>query len=62
MGSIGYTLDPVQAGRVLGVGRNTAYRLIHDGTIPAIRLGKKLRVPCAALHELLRAAQRKEML
>jgi len=47
------TLTPVEAGKVLGVGRNVAYRLIHEGTIPALRLGKKLRVPVAALEALL---------
>ena len=48
------TLAPVEAGKLLGIGRNVTYRLIHDGTIPALRLGRKLRVPRAALDELLR--------
>lgn len=29
---------------VLRVGRNTAYRLIDDGTIPAIKIGRQIRV------------------
>jgi len=48
------TLGPAEAGRALGVSRNVAYRLIREGTIPALRLGRKLRVPVAALEEMLR--------
>ena len=48
------TLTPVEAGKLLGIGRCTAYKLIRNGTIPAIRLGKKLCVPRAALEGLLR--------
>jgi excisionase family DNA binding protein len=48
------TLSPTEAGRMLGIGRNLTFRLIHEGTIPALRLGKKLRVPVAALEDLLR--------
>ena len=29
---------------VLRIGRNTAYRLIDDGTIPAIKIGRQIRV------------------
>lgn len=29
---------------VLRVGRNTAYRLIDAGTIPAIKIGRQIRV------------------
>ena len=48
------TMSPAEAGEVLGIGRNTAYRLIREGAIPVLRLGKKLRVPKAALEELMR--------
>lgn len=47
------TLTPVEAGRLLGVGRGVAYRLIHEGTIPSLKLGKKLRVPRVALDRML---------
>ena len=30
---------------ILGVGRTTAYRLINDGTIKHIRIGKIIRIP-----------------
>jgi excisionase family DNA binding protein len=47
------TLSVLEAGKLLGVSRNTAYRLIHEGTIPALRLGRKWRVPKSALAALL---------
>ena len=47
------TLNAKEAGQMLGVSRGVVYRLIHDGTIPALRLGKKLRVPVAALEKML---------
>ncbi len=38
---------------ILGIGRNTAYALLNSGAIPAIRIGKKWRVPKdAVLHYL----------
>ena len=52
------TISALEAGRLLGVSRNVAYRLIHEGTIPALRLGKKLRVPLEALDEMLRHPER----
>ena len=38
---------------ILGIGRNMAYQLLNTGTIPAIRIGKKWRIPKdAVLHYL----------
>lgn len=48
------TINAREAGQLLGVSRGVVYRLIHEGAIPALRLGKKLRVPVAALEEMLR--------
>ena len=50
------TLSVPEAGRLLSVGRNVSFRLAKEGVIPAIRLGKKLRVPKAALLRMLEAA------
>lgn len=48
------TLSVEEAGRKLGVGRVTAFRLAHQGFIPALRVGgRKLRVPVVALQKLL---------
>ena len=37
----------------LGVSRTSIYRWAKDGTLPTIRLGRRLLVPRAALEELL---------
>ncbi len=42
-----------EAGRLLGVSRNSAYALARTGELPTIRLGKRLLVPKAALERLL---------
>ena len=47
------TVDVVLAGRVLGVSRNTAYKAVRDGSLPAIRVGTQYRVPTAKLREML---------
>lgn len=30
---------------ILNIGRNTIYSLLNSGTIPAVRIGKKWRIP-----------------
>jgi excisionase family DNA binding protein len=46
-----YTVE--QAGRILGLSRNSAYQAATAGQIPVIRIGKRLLVPRAALDRLL---------
>jgi len=46
-------LNVPEAGRLLGVSRGTAYQLAYQGTIPTIRLGKRLVVPKIALERML---------
>ena len=41
-----------QAAKLLGVGRESAYRAVKSGEIPSIRIGKKIRIPVAALRRL----------
>ena len=41
------TLTVEQAAKVLGIGRSTAYELIHTGDIPSLRLGRRIVVPVA---------------
>lgn len=38
---------------MLRIGRAAAYRAVHRGEIPTIRIGRALRVPRAALDHLL---------
>ena len=42
-----------EAGRMLGIGRNSAYEAARRGEIPVIRIGKLLRVPWHALERML---------
>jgi excisionase family DNA binding protein len=48
-------LDLVHAAALLGVGRTTAYRLVHDGQwpTPVLRLGRLIKIPTQPLLELL---------
>jgi excisionase family DNA binding protein len=48
------TISVEEAGRILGVSRGAAYA--KDGSIPTIRLGKRLLVPKAALEKMLNVA------
>jgi excisionase family DNA binding protein len=46
-------LSIVDAARVLGVGRTKLYELIAVGDVEAVRVGRAVRVPVAALHEFV---------
>ncbi|MGH8890469.1 MAG: helix-turn-helix transcriptional regulator [Acidothermaceae bacterium] len=52
-------LDLMQAAALLGLGRTTAYRLVHDGEwpTPVFRLGRLIRVPTRPLLDLLAGEQ-----
>lgn len=39
-----------EAARLLGIGRDTAYGLIREGRLPAVRIGRRVLVPRAALE------------
>ncbi len=53
-------LDLVEAAALLGVGRTTAYKLVHDGQwpTPVLRLGRLIKIPTQPLLELLAGATR----
>jgi excisionase family DNA binding protein len=42
---------------VLRLGRNTVYDALRTGTIPSVRIGRRLLVPKAALRRLLEGEQ-----
>lgn len=46
------TMTVQQAGEALGISRSSAYDAVRSGTIPAIRLGRRLVVPTAALRTM----------
>ncbi len=52
-GDTAATLTVEEAATLLGVGRVTVYEAIRRGEMPAIRLGKRILVPRAALQRML---------
>ena len=46
-------LKPTEAAEVLGIGRTKIYSLLSSGELPAVRVGRSIRVPAAALQEWL---------
>jgi excisionase family DNA binding protein len=51
-------LRPDEAATSLGVGRSRIYQLLADGVIPAIRVGRSVRVPAHALRAWIADRQR----
>ncbi len=47
------TLSVEEAGRILGISRGAAYARAGDGSLPTLRLGKRLLVPKSALEKML---------
>jgi excisionase family DNA binding protein len=47
------TLTVEQAAKALGVSRGLAYQAARDGSLPTIRLGRRLLVPRCRLEQLL---------
>jgi|LSQX01.3.fsa_nt_gb excisionase family DNA binding protein len=39
--------------RVLRIGRTTAYKMVQEGQIPAMRIGKAIRIPRQAVENYL---------
>jgi excisionase family DNA binding protein len=47
------TITVEEAARRLGISRSAAYRCVHLGQIPALRLGGRFKVPVDALERML---------
>ncbi|WP_409568315.1 helix-turn-helix domain-containing protein [Methylobacterium sp. E-041] len=47
------TISVEEAGRQLGISRNTAYEAAGRGEIPTIRIGRRMLVPVIAFERLL---------
>lgn len=45
-----------QLQEVLSIGRNRAYRLLNNGEIPYIKIGKQMRIPKVYLIDFLSKA------
>ncbi|MDQ1603117.1 MAG: hypothetical protein QOE01_962 [Actinomycetota bacterium] len=49
-------LTVAEVATVMRVSKMTVYRLVHAGTLPAVRVGRSFRVPEQAVHDYLRDA------
>lgn len=47
------TISVEDAGKVLGLSKDSAYRAAHAGELPTLRFGRRILVPTAALLEML---------
>ena len=47
------TLTVVETAEYLGIGRNKTYRMINDGILPAIKIGRQFRIQIKALESWL---------
>jgi excisionase family DNA binding protein len=47
------TISVREAARALGISATTAYQAVDTGTLPSIRLGRRIVIPTAALRRLL---------
>jgi excisionase family DNA binding protein len=46
-------LSPVEAAKVLGIGRSSLYLLMQSGDLPSVQIGRSRRIPVAALDEFV---------
>jgi len=49
-------LTVAEVAAVMRVSKMTVYRLVHGGTLPAVRVGRSFRVPEQAVHDYLEHA------
>ncbi len=47
-------LTVAEVASVMRVSKMTVYRLVHNGELPAARVGRSFRVPEEAVHDYLR--------
>jgi excisionase family DNA binding protein len=49
-------LTVAEVASLMRVSKMTVYRLVHSGTLPAVRVGRSFRVPENAVHDYLRSS------
>ncbi len=47
-------LTVAEVASIMRVSKMTVYRLVHNGELPAVRVGRSFRVPEQAVHNYLR--------
>ena len=50
-------LSVEEAGKFLGISKLHAYKLVREGQIPVLRLGRRIVVPVVALRKWLETAR-----
>ncbi len=46
--------------RIAGIGRSTAYEMIHARQVKTIKIGRRIKVPVTAIVDFLEAAEAEE--
>jgi len=49
-------LTVAEVAAVMRVSKMTVYRMVHNGDLPAVRVGRSFRVPERAVHDYLQGA------
>jgi len=47
------TLTVDQVANILGISRLSAYKAVHSGELPSVRIGRRYLVPTAAVRKML---------
>jgi len=47
------TVSVPEAAKMLGISKNSAYNAVARGSVPSLRIGKRIVVPLAALRRIL---------
>lgn len=55
--SDGLTLSVKEGAELLGISKDLCYDLVAAGELPALRLGRRIRLPTAALMDLVASAR-----
>lgn len=53
-------LRPDEVAELLGLSRAMVYRLLRQGELPCVRLGRAVRVPVDRLHEWVKSQAERE--
>ncbi len=48
------TISVAEIVHVLGMGKTTVYKMLNNGTLASVRVGRRRLVSCASLQRLLR--------
>ncbi|MDN5757367.1 MAG: helix-turn-helix domain-containing protein [Tomitella sp.] len=49
-------LTVAEVAAMMRVSKMTVYRLLHNGDLPSVRVGRSFRVPAQAVHEYLQSS------